>query len=75
MLRRIGSGATRPTNKRYTQPTVADIAYAEGLAKGMDKKTAAKQAQAATGLSLITGQRMKTKGFGWQAPIIKTPVL
>ena len=64
----------RRSPKRYMQPTEADKIYQEGLGKGLDKKTAAKQAQAATGLSLITGMRMRTKGFGWQIPIIKTPI-
>jgi hypothetical protein len=60
-LRRQGSSP-----KQYTEPTEADKLYQEGLSKGLDPKTAAKAAQAATGLSLLTGQRMRTKGFGWQ---------
>lgn len=58
----------RRSPKRYTEPTEADALYQQGLEQGLDKKTAAKQAQAATGLSLITGQRMKTRGYGWQKP-------
>jgi hypothetical protein len=52
--------------KRYTGETEADKLYMEGLQKGLDAKTSAKQAQQATGLSLLTGVRMKTRGFGWQ---------
>ena len=63
---------SRKSPKTYMQPTEADRLFQEGLAQGLDEKTAAKQAQMATGLSLLTGQRMKTKGYGWQAPIIKT---
>ena len=63
--------------KRYTGQTEADKLYQEGIENGMTPKDAAKTAQFHTGLSLITGQRMKTKGFGWQQPIVapKTPSL
>ena len=63
---------SRKSPKQYTQPTQADVLYQKGLEDGLDEKTAAKQAQAATGLSLITGQRMKTKGYGWQKSIAQT---
>ena len=63
----------RKSPKKYTQPTQADYLYADYLSKGFDKKTAAKQAQEATGLSLITGQRMKSKGFGQWPNLDKLP--
>ena len=63
--------AARRSPKRYMGETEADKAYAEGLKQGLDPKTAAKQAQDATGLSLLTGQRMKTRGFGWQQNLMK----
>ena len=56
----------RRSPKRYMIPTEADKMFQEGIDKGLDPKMAAKQAQDATGLSLITGQRMRTRGFGWQ---------
>jgi len=56
----------RISPKRYSGTTEADKLFQEGLQKGLDAKTSAKQAQQATGLSLLTGQRMKTRGFGWQ---------
>lgn len=58
--------AVRRSPKRYMGETVADVEYQKGLEAGMTPKDAAKQAQNLTGLSLLTGQRMKTKGFGWQ---------
>jgi hypothetical protein len=66
-LRRQGSSP-----KRYSGVTEADKMFQQGLEQGLDPKTAAKAAQAATGLSLLTGQRMKTKGFGWQT--LQTPL-
>ena len=61
MLRRQGSSP-----KKYTGETEADKVFMTLIQQGLDHKTAAKQAQASTGLSLLTGQRMKTKGYGWQ---------
>lgn len=61
----------RNSPKRYSGETDADKLYQEGLANGLDPKSAAKAAQAATGLSLLTGQRMRTRGFGWQT--LKAP--
>lgn len=50
--------------KKYIGTTEADIAYYQGLASGLDAKTAAKQAQLKTGLSLLTGKPIVSKGFG-----------
>lgn len=67
----------RRSPKMYRGITEADKIYQEGIDAGMSPKEAAKAAQFHTGLSLITGQRMKTKGYGWQQPIAapKTPSL
>jgi hypothetical protein len=70
-VKSIVSLRIRRSPKQYTGETPADKLYQEGLQKGLSPKTAAKQAQIATGLSLLSGQRIKTKGFGWQQPIIK----
>ena len=56
----------RSSPKKYSGETDADRIFMTLIQKGVDHKTAAKQAQDATGLSLLTGQRMKTKGYGWQ---------
>ena len=61
----------RKSPKQYTGMTEADEIYAQLVQSGVDKKTAAKQAQNTTGLSLLTGQRMKSKGFGFQTELLK----
>ena len=53
----------RQSNKQYTIATEADVEYQRLLNEGIDIKTAAKQAQFKTGLSLITGKPMKTRGY------------
>lgn len=53
----------RRSSKKYSGETAADKAFQAGLEAGLDAKTAAKQAQATIGLSLISGQRMRSKGF------------
>lgn len=55
----------RRSPKRYSGTTEADVHFQAGLKKGLSPKEAAKQAQDATGLSLLTGRRMTTRGFGW----------
>lgn len=60
----------RRSPKKYMGITEADLAYQEGLKQGLDDKTAAKQAQVKTGLSLLTGRPMKNRGFGWQSKLI-----
>ena len=47
-------------------PTAADIKYQEGIASGLSPKDAAISAQDTTGLSVVTGLKMKTRGYGWQ---------
>jgi hypothetical protein len=54
----------RRSPKTYMGITEADLEYHQGLQRGLDEKTAAKQAQLKTGLSLLTGRPVKTKGFG-----------
>jgi hypothetical protein len=60
----------RPLGKRRApyvaprMPTEADILYHGFIAEGKDPKDAAKMAQDKTGLSVVTGKRMKTRGFG-----------
>ena len=58
----------RRSPKKYLGATPADVEYRKGIESGLTPKEAAKQAQFVTGLSLLTGQRMKTRGFGWQSP-------
>jgi hypothetical protein len=41
--------------------TEADLIYEQKLAEGWKPKEAAKEAQALTGLSLVTGRRIKDK--------------
>jgi hypothetical protein len=53
----------RQSPKQYMGYTEADNIYYQLVQSGMDKKEAAKQAQNKTGLSLLTGRRMKTRGF------------
>lgn len=60
---------SRKSPKQYMGQTEADLVYYQLVQGGMDSKTAAKQAQNQTGLSLLTGQRMKSRGFGWQNTI------
>jgi len=40
------------------------VLYYENLSKGLSPKDAAKQAQASTGISAVTGKPMKTRGYG-----------
>lgn len=54
----------RASPKKYMGYTAADEIYYRLVQTGTDPKEAAKQAQDATGLSLLTGQRMRTRGFG-----------
>ena len=60
----------RPLRPRATKQrasiTAVDIRYMELLKTGITEKDAAKQAQAETGLSKVTGLPMKTRGYGWQ---------
>lgn len=62
--RRISSLQARRSPKKYMGITEADLAYAEGLKQGLDAKAAAKQAQMKTGLSLLSGRPIKSRGFG-----------
>jgi hypothetical protein len=49
--------------KQYVGQTVADVEYTKLRLQGLDAKSAAKMAQERTGISLISGKRMTTKGF------------
>lgn len=62
--------SVRASSKKYTGITKADEMYQELISNGLDPKAAAKQAQNATGLSLITGRPMQSKGFGWQSKLV-----
>jgi len=53
----------RSSNKQYTGTTIADTEYERLIAEGADQKTAAKQAQLKTGISLISGRPMKSRGY------------
>ena len=44
--------------------TAADKMYEELVGKGWTKKDAAKQAQDKTGISVVTGMPMKSRGYG-----------
>lgn len=65
-LRRRGSPNVPPR-----MPTPCDMRYIELVQQGMTPKDAAKIAQAETGLSKVTGQSMKSRGFGWQQKLFK----
>ena len=54
----------RASPKKYMGYTAADEIYYRLVQTGTDPKEAAKQAQNSTGLSLLTGQRMRARGFG-----------
>jgi len=56
------------TNKHYPTPnSPALVEYNKLLTKGLDPKTAAKQAQFTTGLALRSGKPMMTRGYSsWQ---------
>lgn len=47
-------------------PTPVDAAYVINIKAGMSPKDAAKKAQEETGLSAVSGQVMKSRGYGWQ---------
>lgn len=49
--------------KQYVGQTVADEEYTKLRLEGKDAKDAAKLAQQRTGISLISGRRIMTKGF------------
>ncbi len=51
--------------------TPADKIYRQLVLEGFDPKQAAKRAQAETGLSVVTGQKMKSRGYGWQGNLYK----
>ena len=53
----------RKSNKGYVGSTIADEEYTKLRLEGKDEKDAAKLAQQRTGVSLITGRPMKTRGF------------
>ena len=54
---------SRRSPKRYMGYTKADEIYYQSIQQGVSPKEAAKNAQDSTGLSLLTGQRMRSRGF------------
>ena len=66
----IHSLRARRSPKAYIGITDADIQFQQGVQAGLDAKTAAKQAQLKTGISLLSGKPIKNRGFGWQKPIV-----
>ena len=63
---RLPSLVKRKTHIPPRMPTEADKMYTSLVQGGMDKKDAAKMSQDKTGLSVVTGKKMKTRGYGWQ---------
>ena len=65
-MRRLPSLSRKKTYIPPRTPTDADILYQQHVAEGLDPKDAAKLAQDKTGLSVVTGKPMTTRGYGWQ---------
>lgn len=65
-IKPIGSHSATPSfraKRLLSMRTEVDDAYDKNLLEGMSEKDAAKLAQEQTGLSIVTGKRMKTKGY------------
>lgn len=65
-----GKSVLKKFPKKYIGTTKADEVYQNLINSGLDSVTAAKQAQMTTGISLITGLPIKSKGYGWQSKLL-----